>query len=193
MQEKEYVLHTSQPIDGSVIFDDEFKLLAYKHNNFVGNGNLKINDNKTRYIFIDIYPTFKVPLGNTNIYYDFIQYFCSQCKIFPYICWVYNNDITKKLFPSTDENSYNNIQRLSTQIEYIISNIYYQSLHINFVFFGKYKEYTYFQLVISPIVKYYNKTLSFIDVHHISCFLEEKNYKKSNDLIADIAKIQKKG
>lgn len=193
MQEKEYILHTSQPIDGSVIFDDEFKLLAYKNNNFVGNGNLKINDNKSRYIFIDIYPTFKVPFGNTNIYYDFINTFYNKCKIFPYICWIYNTDVTKKLFPSLDENCYIDIHRLCEQIEYVISNIYFKSLHINFIFFGKYKEYSYFQTIISPIVKGYNKSLSFIDVHHISHFLEEKNYINSSDFIADVTKVQKKG
>jgi len=152
--------------------------------------NLNI-DSRVVAIIIDLAPQFNIPKFKNDFvktYLSEIYQQLSNCYI--YHTYIYKHPLSKKIFVEINENSYDSINTVAQEIEYLINNVLgvYRALIINL---GRYREYSYLNYFLK---KYYygnNIIFKFINIRHYSNYSKNDWNLNCNNFTSDMNIINK--
>ncbi len=131
-------------------------------------------DSKIITVIVDLAPQFNTPKFKSDFVETYLNEIYQQLSdYYGYYTCIYKHSLSKKIFAEINENSYNSINCVAQEIEYLISNVLgvYRALIINL---GRYREYSYLNYFLK---KYYygnNIVFKFINIRHYS------NYSKND-------------
>ncbi len=152
--------------------------------------NLNI-DSRVVAIIIDLAPQFNIPKFKNDFvetYLNKIYQQLSNCYI--YHTHIYKHPLSKKIFVEINENSYDSINTVAQEIEYLINNVLgvCRALIINL---GRYREYSYLNYFLK---KYYygnNIVFKFINIRHYSNYSKNDWNLNCNNFTSDMNIINK--